>query len=147
MKGRHLGQIGIAGQAYSRPNWYASSVVVSLCSPLIHCLFCIAFANNKFLRHASLNIIGAMSLGRWPSSQRSFQKLICLSLPTTMLIHARNKAVSVSLRHTGILDQGLCGSFHFSPCYRSRRALLNFLRSRISRPPFTLGIKTRFQLT
>jgi hypothetical protein len=148
MKACRLGQIGIASEAYSRaerigvlpPSLLASE------APHIHCLFCIAFASDKFLHQASLNIVGAMTMARWPFSHRSFQKLVRLPFPTAMRVHAWNRAVSVAWRHTGILDQGLCGSFHFSHCHLSRMARLNFLRSRIPRPPLLLGIRTRFEL-
>jgi hypothetical protein len=66
IKAHRLGQIGIAGEAYSRAERIGvlSPSLLASEAPRIHCLLCIAFASDKFLRQASLNIVGAMSMGR-----------------------------------------------------------------------------------
>jgi hypothetical protein len=88
-----------------------------------------------------------MSLGAWPSSHLSAQKLTLLPLPTLMLIQVRNNCISVSELGMSRPVYGLPSICHACHCHRRRKAFLNLLRSTIPKPPSHFGINTLFQFT
>jgi hypothetical protein len=127
-------------------NWLISSMVVTLCKPLVHFLSCKASATDTFFLRASPYSLGAMSHVLCPCSHLSLQNLTRWPLPTFILVQDMNRLSSVAECAIDIDARGLLGSVHLNH-HLSLRAMLNLLRSSIPRPPNFLGRCSLLQLT
>jgi hypothetical protein len=100
-----------------------------------------------FLNPATWNRLGASSFGATPSSHLASQKGVFLSSPIEIRVEQKNNCLSIGSAIFRRCFQGL--SWWSQPYHNhlSLKALLNFSRSLIPRPPNLLGIKHVCQLT
>jgi hypothetical protein len=92
---------------HSVMNCSICSDVAIRCNPFIHMPALRPCATIWFLRHASLKMAGAISLGLLPYNHRSLQKSVELPSPTTIVVHALNRAASIAFVSSCMFDQGL----------------------------------------
>ena len=81
-----------------------------------------------------------MSLGAHPDNQLSCQKQHFFPFPREIFVLALNNFLSISSHGVSMLNQGLLSSFHSNQSQRNLKALVNFSKFRIPRPPKDLGL-------
>ena len=110
-----------------------------------------------FLTSASFSVLfflfeivytdGARSLGRMPCIQALFQKAIFLPFPILIIVAAVNRCLSVSLQGSSLPTQGLPSGFQSRQSHKKWRALVNFPRCRMPKPPFSFDRAALVQFT
>jgi hypothetical protein len=84
---------------HQRPESDQFSHFFSLChapEPLSQFLFCRSAATDWFSRQASLNSLGAISLGALPSNHGESQNFTLLPLSSSTIVDSLNSCLSIS---------------------------------------------------
>jgi hypothetical protein len=105
----------------------------------IQLLSSIAEATDHFFLVVLANKRCAISFGLLPCNQLDPQKLVFLPFPKVICVQFAKRRLSVSSHGTSVPAQVFSGAVHWSQSHRRRRALENFSRWRILRPPEFLG--------
>ena len=131
---------------YSRKCWEVKTTCHKLMS-LIHVLLCKALLIVLFLFFEMRKRFGAISWGLWPWSQALVQKEAVKPSPTVIDVAAATRSLSVVWHGMSGLFIALPSPSHSFHNHLRRSALANFPRWSIPRPPDSVGLVERDQLT
>jgi hypothetical protein len=101
----------------------------------------------RFFLLEALKIKGAKSFGGAPSNHEEDQKEALAPSPMVTRVAALKRSLSAASLGVSDQTQGFSGAVHSYHNQRSLRARENFSKSRIPRPPSSLGRQTFCQLT